>query len=242
MQYICLKILQRFKSPPIFIFEQTIVKMISDSDLQRCGTKAFWGSVAAGEHVVQFYDSDNVLLNALADYAVDGFYAGDSVIVIATGRHIDALNSHLRVRGLILDPLFEADQYIPLDAGDTLDKFMINGMPDERYFMEMMSGVMKRARKGGRHIRAFGEMVAILWEGQNTEATVQLEFLWNKFYEREKLCLFCAYPKSSLADEATAAVRHICAAHSKQIESYEDFPSQIFYRTMDGHKRPGKIS
>lgn len=39
-------------------------------------------------------------------------------------------------------------------------------------------------------------MVAILWSKGNSETTIRLGYLWNKFCEKEALCLFCAYPKS----------------------------------------------
>jgi hypothetical protein len=206
--------------------------MDTNNEWQRCDTKAFWGTVAADDHVVQIYDNDTMLLNTLADYANDGFHAGDSVVVIATGAHVEALNSRLRVRGLDLMPLINADQYIPLDADETLAKFMINGLPNEEYFIETVSVIMKRARKNGREVRAFGEMVALLWERGNSQATIQLEMLWNNFCATQRLCLFCAYPKNGFSHDAGASVMHICAAHSKVIGADEKDPSQIKYRAV----------
>jgi hypothetical protein len=199
---------------------------------QQCDRKVFWGDIASGEHVVQIYDDDTMLLNTLADYAQDGFYAGDSVIVIATGEHLEALNSRFRANGLNLGPLIAADQYIPLNADETLSKFMVNGSPDEKYFMETVSAVIKRARKNGRKIRAFGEMVALLWERENGSATIQLEQLWNKFCAVETISLFCAYPKSGFTRDAGATVMHICGAHSRQVGISEMYPSDIQYKNV----------
>ncbi|MDB5124071.1 MAG: hypothetical protein JWP94_2200 [Mucilaginibacter sp.] len=206
--------------------------MSTNNEWQRCDTKAFWGTIASDDHVVQIYDNDTMLLNTLADYASDGFHTGDSVVVIATGAHLEALNSRLRVRGLDLSPLIKADQYIPLDADETLAKFMINGLPDEKYFFETVNAIMKRARKNGREVRAFGEMVALLWERGNSQATMQLEALWNNFCATQRFCLFCAYPKNGFSHDASASVMHICAAHSKLIGSDEKYPSQIKYKAV----------
>ncbi|HWZ14379.1 MAG TPA: MEDS domain-containing protein [Mucilaginibacter sp.] len=202
------------------------------SEWQRCDVKAFWGTIAADDHVVQIYDNDTMLLNTLADYTSDGFYNGDSVVVIATGSHIEALNSRLRVRGLDLNPLLANDQYIPLDADETLSKFMINGYPDEECFIETVSAIMKKARKNGREVRAFGEMVALLWERGQDQATMQLEGFWNNFCNKQRLSLFCAYPKNGFRNDEGDAVMHICAAHSKVIGSNEKYPTEIIYRAV----------
>jgi hypothetical protein len=206
--------------------------MNTNGEWQRADTKAFWGTIASDDHVVQIYDNDTMLLNTLADYASDGFYAGDSVVVIATGNHIEALNSRLRVRGLDINPLVASNQYIPLDADETLAKFMVNGYPDEKYFIETVNAIMARARKTGRVVRAFGEMVALLWERGNGQATLQLEAMWNNFCATQRFCLFCAYPKNGFSHDASASVMHICAAHSKLIGTDEQNPSQIKYKAV----------
>ena len=171
-----------------------------------------------------------MLLNTLADYASNGFHAGDAVVIIATGKHITALNTRLKVRGLDLNPLIAADQYLALDADETLDKFMVNGMPDAAKFVEAMTAVMKRARKNGHEVRAFGEMVALLWERGNAKATMDLEDLWNKFCATQRFSLFCAYPKNGFGHNAGNSVMHICSAHSKVIQANEKFPSHIHYK------------
>jgi hypothetical protein len=206
--------------------------MSNNNEWQRCETKAFWSTIASNDHVVQIYDNDTMLLNTLADYTSDGFYAGDSVVVIAKGNHMEALNSRLRLRGLNLDPLIASEQYIPLDADETLSKFMVNGYPDEKYFRETVTSIMKKARKNGREVRAFGEMVALLWERGNSRATLQLEELWNNFCATESFCLFCAYPKDGFRHDASASMMHICKAHSKLIGSDEKYPSEIKYRAV----------
>jgi hypothetical protein len=206
--------------------------MQNNSEWQRCETKTFWGNIASDDHVVQIYDNDTMLLNTLADYAIDGFHAGDSVVVIATGNHLQALNTRLKVRGLDLMPLIKADQYIALDADETLAKFMINDLPNEKYFLYTVTAIMKRARKHGREVRAFGEMVALLWEQGNTAATIQLEELWNNFCATQKFCLFCAYPKNGFSHEDGTSLTHICKAHSKIIGSNAKFPSEIEYKAV----------
>lgn len=199
---------------------------------QRCSTKSFWGDIAADDHVVQLYDTDDMLIHTLTDYAADGFDAGDSVVIIATAPHLNELNRQLLNRGFDLDPLIRNDRYMTLDADQTLATFMVNGKPVEEYFMAAIGAITKRARKNGRRIRAFGEMVVLLWKRGNSSGTLELEELWNKFCATESLCLFCAYPKSDFSHDAGASVMHVCSAHSKQIKPDAAFPDQLLYKQI----------
>ena len=94
-----------------------------------------------------------MLLNTLADLAVDGFIAGESVIVIATENHLEELKDKLLLRGFGLDAMIDDNKFILLDADLTFSKFMVNRFPSEKYFMETLTAVMKRAPKNGRKVR-----------------------------------------------------------------------------------------
>ncbi len=200
---------------------------------RQCSTRTFWGEIAAGDHVVQLYDTDEMLINTLTDFAADGFDAGDSIIVIGTASHLSSLTANLLDMGYELDLLISNDRYLTLDAEQTLAEFMVNGKPDEHYFMETIAAITKRARKNGKLVRAFGEMVGLLWQRGNSSATIELEVLWNKFCAVEALCLFCAYPKSDFNQDAGASVMHICGAHSKQIKLDAALPGQLQFKEMN---------
>lgn len=113
---------------------------------------------------------------------------------------------------------------------------MINGFPDESLFMNAVSALTKNARKDNRNVRAFGEMVALLWAKGDTEATVRLEYLWNKFCEKENLTLFCAYPKADLTESPSSSVMNICCAHSKIITGNNKSKTELFYKNTEYHK------
>ncbi len=204
--------------------------MISKHGWEQCNRNDFWSTIAPEDHVVQIYEDEDLLISTLSDYAADGFLLGDSLIVIATDSHIDSLNEQLINKGFDVDRLIAADLYIPLNATTMLSQFMVNGTPDERSFFDTVAPIMKRARRSGMQVRAFGEMVALLWERGETSATIQLENLWNKFSESEKFCLFCAYPKNGFENDASASVTHICSTHTKVIGSDLNFPLELQYR------------
>jgi hypothetical protein len=87
----------------------------------------------------------------------------------------------------------------------------------------VVGGVIAQA--GGRYprVRAFGEMVALLWTEGNEDAALQLEKLWNDLVQMYAFPLFCAYPLSGFSRAVHAKkLLKICAEHSHVIpaESY----------------------
>lgn len=206
--------------------------MKTDNLWQSCDMKVFWGEIAPCNHVLQVYENDEGFLDLLEGFVSSGIDKGDCVILIATSAHVSALEKRLTVSGYEVEDLIAADQYIPLNAEETLSKFMVVGWPDEKLFIKVVNDLIARARTQGREVRAFGEMVAILWTQGYSGATVQLEHLWNKFCETEAFCLFCAYPKSGFTDDAITSLSHICAAHSKMIEGSVTPHTEILYKNI----------
>jgi hypothetical protein len=193
----------------------------------------FWGEIAPFEHVVQIYENDEVFLDLLAGFVSSGLHAGECAVVIATADHLTALNERLAGLGYSVPSLISQTQYIPLDAEETLSGFMVNDWPDEYLFHKVISEVLVKAKTNNRKVRAFGEMVAILWAKGQVGATVRLEHLWNKFCENEAFCLFCAYPQSGFTGDAAESVMHICSAHSKMIKGDENGKTAIFYKPVE---------
>ena len=174
----------------------------------------FWEPTRASAHVVQLYDTDRVFLNALEAWVAGGLLLGESVVVIAIPRHLRVLKQRLRKRDLEPTALQIADRLVLLDAEETLARFMRDGMPDAGLFNQMLDRLLERTPGP---VRAFGEMVALLWRDGLREATLELERLWNEACARHGLSLLCAYPHAIFGDEAEQAIRHICAAHDSVV-------------------------
>jgi hypothetical protein len=203
------------------------------NDWQLTSSKIFWGEVAPCEHVFQIYENDDVFVDVLSGFVGGGINAGDCVIIIATEEHLNALEQRLTSFGLHIDSLISNDQYIPLNAEKVLSKFMVNGWPDEELFMKVVSKLIKKARKHNRPVRAFGEMVAILWAQGLSGATVHLEHLWNKFCKTEAFSLFCAYPQSGFTQDMNDSLLNICCSHSKMITASEKPMTELYYRNVE---------
>lgn len=178
----------------------------------------FWGEIPACDHLVQIYDKDEVFLDSLEGFACGGLQSGEAVVVIATPAHLDALKERLKTRGIDLNAARNDDQFIDLDAEKTLSKFTVAGWPDARRFEQLVTDLLVRAKGAhGRRVRAFGEMVAVLWAQGHNGATVQLEHLWRKLCQEHEFSLFCAYPRIGLTQGPAESMKEICSAHSRVI-------------------------
>jgi hypothetical protein len=177
----------------------------------------FWGELSPCEHLVQIYADDDVFLNSLEGFVASGLNAGDGVIVIATPAHRRALEDRLRRSGFDLAGATAKNQFIALDAEETLGRFMIDSWPDDERFKRTVADLVGRAGQDGRRVRAFGEMVSILWSRGDCGATVRLEYLWSNLCKQGTFSLFCAYPKIGFTESPDIAVQAICAAHSRVI-------------------------
>src|SRR5215213_4818273 len=94
------------------------------------GEAGFWGEISPCQHLVQFYEADDVFMDTLLGFVAGGLSANESVIIIATPLHRRILDARLREIGLDPKTLRERDQYIALDAEETLESFMSDGWPD----------------------------------------------------------------------------------------------------------------
>jgi hypothetical protein len=177
----------------------------------------FWGEIAPCEHIAQFYEDDGQLFDSLERFVRAGVVGNESTIVIATRQHLRALDDRLNATGVNVAMVRLTDQYITVNAEDALDQFMVNKWPDEELFFKFVTGLIERASADGRRVRAFGEMVALLWARGDVAATIRLEYLWNKVCKTPAFSLFCAYPKAGITEDTSTSMAEICAAHSRII-------------------------
>ncbi|HET7767573.1 MAG TPA: MEDS domain-containing protein, partial [Chloroflexota bacterium] len=178
----------------------------------------------AGEHFVHFYESDDFIAEAVADFLGAGLRDGEAAVVIAEEAHRRAIDARLRDAGHDLDGATTAGRFVLLDAAATLRRFMKKGAPDPERFAAVIGSVLARAGAGGtRPVRAFGEMVALLVREGNPTAAIQLERMWNDLQHSHAFSLMCAYPMAQLSGAGFAdLIGEVCDVHSHSVpaESY----------------------
>jgi PAS domain S-box-containing protein len=181
------------------------------------------------EHVVQFYQDDKFMIDAVSGFVGSALAAGDATVLIATAAHREGVEQVLRKRGLDIGQAARQGRFIELDATETLAQFMVDGLPDEDAFKRVIGALLAQvtASVAGerRRVAAFGEMVNILWATGNYEAALRLEQLWNQLAREHSFALLCAYPIAGFnSAKHTDGFLRICAEHSAVFPS-ESFPA-----------------
>jgi len=192
----------------------------TQSPLRVSENEVFWAEISPTENIVHLYADDAAFLEMLEGFAVMGLLAGEGVVIIATQAHIFDLSRRLESRGIDLRSARECDQYLPLEAETILATFMAGERPDEARFNKVAAELIERAGGGGRPVRAFGELAAILWENGHNAAAVRLEHMWNDLRRTRQFALFCSYPKSAFTLHTLESLEEICASHTKVISNH----------------------
>ncbi len=182
-------------------------------------TEHFWGEIAPCDHSVQIYEEDDTFFAALTSFVAEGIQGGEGVIVILTPDHLKILESRLASKSIDIAAAQRTGQLTACEVNETLEKFLVNDWPDKELFEQTIMEILIKARgkKPGRRVRAFGEIVAVMWERGLNGATVNLEHLWHSFCQSQDFALFCAYPKAGFTEEATESIRSICETHTRVI-------------------------
>jgi hypothetical protein len=171
-----------------------------------------------GRHVVQFYGRDDELADRVTDYLLGALDGGGVAVVIATPEHRREFESRLGQAGVDLAGARDDGSYLALDAGQTLRQLMAAERLDPAAFDRVIGDVIRRAGAGGRPIRTFGEMVALLWDDGLVNEAVQLEALWEELGGRHPFSLFCGYRADSMARDIDAYAE-VCRLHGEIVGS-----------------------
>ena len=196
-------------------------------------------------HAVQFYDDEPFLLDTVAFFSSSGLAAGEAALIIATPAHTDGILSRIaedrRERAL-------ADgRLLLVDAEAMLARFMRADEPVEGLFEAAVERLLdsllatgrrgeETATPGPRRVRAFGEMVDLLWKRGNMAAALRLEELWNRASARHELVLLCGYGMRNFyrADDA-ASFGEVCRLHTHVMptEHFAKDAGDVFDRLRD---------
>ena len=92
---------------------------------------------------------------------------------------------------------------------------MVDGQPDGRKFFDVVGRLVSRASDSWNGVRAFGELVGVLWSKGQYQAAIEVERHWHRLIRIYSLPLFCAYPRTNLeTDDQIESFSQVCDAHS----------------------------
>ena len=172
-------------------------------------------------HVVQLYGEDEgPLCRNVCQFLGAGLAGGDGVLVIADSAHRDAFVCQLAADGHDAMQAIRTGRLVLLDSEALLGRFMVDGQPDWRLFELAVGGAVRAIaeRLGHSRLRAYGEMVGVLWRAGQRTADVLLEEYWNRLLEFGTIALFCGYPIDILGPGIDAAtIEPLLCSHTRVV-------------------------
>jgi hypothetical protein len=201
------------------------------------------------------YGSDPLpLVRSVGRYLAEALHAGEGAVVIATAPHRDAFLAELRALGADPQAAVAAGRLVVLDAHETMACFIADGQPDRERFEAAVGPVLSALRERcPAGVRAYGEMVGVLWEAGRFAAAIRLEELWNALLRDGGFRLFCAYPIDVCGEGFTAAdVDAVMRTHTHVVPNGLDLEPALeramqdvlgtsasaLHRLMDADSRP----
>jgi hypothetical protein len=174
-------------------------------------------------HAVQFYEDEDSLAATVAKFLDEGIRAGEPALVIATPPHAAVISACLRGLGHDIAALRETGELRTFDARKMLSAFMVDGMPDPLLFRSNVGDLLDRLCAGRQPcpIRAYGEMVDLLWQDGNSEGAIRLELLWNRLASDYHFALLCGYAVGHFYKETERdpGYQSVTAQHTEVVRS-----------------------
>src|SRR5688572_8761385 len=188
------------------------------------------------DHVVQFYEDNSFVCDAVAQFLREGMDSGEAALVVAGEKNRRGIAAALLASGCDPELARSRGLLTELDAEEALAEFMQGdlrrGMPEEGAFFRSMGRAVDRTRNDRGGLRVFGEMVDVLIERGNEAGTARLEELWNQLVATRRFKLFCGYSLANFRrSEDSDTFRRICSLHTHVV------PSESYEQSWDENQR-----
>jgi hypothetical protein len=167
---------------------------------------------------VKFYNDEQSLGRTVAEFLAPGLLQREPAIIIATPEHRMLIAAALRQRGVNVTELERDGDLQILDADTILNRFMVGKEPDPIAFHATIGELIARACKDRQPcpVRAYGEMVNVLWQRANAEGAIRLEMLWNRVATQAQFSLLCGYAVGNFYKEVLTdpTFQTVCDQHN----------------------------
>lgn len=210
------------------------------------------GSAPEWDHEALLYDDDDALSASVAEFLFDGFRLGDPLVVLCTRARRDSLIKRFAASGLDWNEARRSRQIQWMDARTALESIMIGRVPDRARFRSYIGGMIRAGLSGGAlppgdraggalppedpaggagiapRVRAYGELVDLLWQDGDDQGALLLEDLWNDLGRSYSLSLLCAYCRGNLYRESgLRSWSEVCQRHASVRQVGPDGPMPL---------------
>jgi hypothetical protein len=188
-----------------------------------------WDQVVAdatpGDHIVQLYQDQEFLNGAVCRYIGAGVANGEGIMLFSTPTHWNAFRPRLEAEGVDVRAAQERGQLTVFDADELLSRFMRGAMPDPPTFKAVLGDIIGQARAGGsyQNLRAWGEMVNVLWERGDVAASMDLEDLFDQLNKVVDIVMFCSFLMDNFNGDVHEAMLPRLGTNHSHLIPVEDY-------------------
>ncbi|MGE0159688.1 MAG: hypothetical protein AB7T31_09780 [Gemmatimonadales bacterium] len=143
----------------------------------------------------------------IAEFLAEGLAGDDVVVIISTPERRRGLESHLARLGIELGDLERRGRASWCDSRRVLERILVDGLPDEAEFENVMKGILVDGFSMLPHqrVRTYHDLVDVLRDRGSLDAAVRVLRLWNRLCsEYEELLL--AYTVAEIYREKDCTV------------------------------------
>ncbi len=180
-----------------------------------------------GSHAVQFYDNEQFVQHAIAEFFTQGAPPDDALIMVSRLRTFQAVAAHL-ISGRYGSVINVADRILFFDAEAALPQIMEGESLDPARAERLLKQILSQSCRSHAHgtVRLYGEVVDMLCQRGRLSAALQFEGLASSLLDLEpQLSILCGYAIERFKDDTRVArLRAVCQKHTHVIpaESFTD--------------------
>ncbi len=144
-------------------------------------------------HIIRICPNIMRQAEILTSYINEGLLNNEGVIVVARPSLRKIVLSKLDGLGFDSQAIRNQGQVKFFDAEFLLTNILIDGVIEEQPFLNLIGIPVEDAQSKFGKVRAFGEMVDILWQRDHHDMAMQLEDLWEDLCAKQNLQFLCTY-------------------------------------------------
>src|SRR5260221_1657585 len=176
------------------------------------------------EHVLQLYQEEHCLLDALAAFVAAGLRENEGVLIVGSTPRWELLLDRLRKQRIAAASHMARGQLRLLGAHVVLSTCATRGAVDRGKFNELVGGALQLMRREYESVRIFSELTDALWrEGDRANARL-IERFWQPLAGAHSADLMCGCSIDSLEGQAYngGSLQALCASHTHVRPAFDE--------------------
>src|SRR5919109_5190372 len=175
------------------------------------------------DHVLQLYQEESCLLDALAEFVAAGLRLEEGVLVIGSTSRWDLLIDRLQKSGVDARA-YAARGQLKLYGAHVLLSNCASGSGLDHYRLgRLLGSALELARMRYERVRVFSELTDTRWREGDRAAAAIIERAWKPLLGVYDFSLLCACPIDTLEGNAyDGALQGLCEAHTHVSPAHDE--------------------